>query len=308
MILIDIMERLSRANHISWRQYLGSFFILSWSVFFPFALAAAAIEVKDQNEAASDLVRAELFSPNAWVQPGSCFHLWLRLTIAKGWHIYWKNPGDSGLPTEISWRLPAGLQLEEMLWPWPKRILAEEATSFGYEGEVFFLSRFSVSAAFPCPSAASLRAEINYLVCREGCLPGSTSVEITLPVKSDRPTKKEMNPSLFDEARLLFPEPLTGFNTRAEVKEEKIMIYFYPEGGRSLDLEGAEFFWETEGLADYSAPPIWRQENGSYLLELKRSAASAVWPPVIKAVLVLKSNETKLGQKAFDLHIPVKNY
>ncbi len=302
------MKRLSRAKEVNWRPCLGLFFVLSWPALSLFLRASADIEVKDQAQETSDLVRAELISENAWVQPGTALNLWLRLTIAKGWHIYWKNPGDSGLPTEISWHFPAGLQLEEMLWPWPQRILAPETISFGYEGEVFFLGRFSVSADFPCPSEAPLRAEINYLVCREGCLPGSTAVEITLPVKNERPTKKEMNRGLFDQARLLFPEPLTGFKIRAEVKEEKIMIYFYPEGGQSLDFEGAEFFCETEGLTDYSAPPIWREENGYNLLELKRSAASSVWPAVMKAVLVLKSNETKLGRRAFDLHIPVKNY
>ncbi|MBP6304434.1 MAG: protein-disulfide reductase, partial [Giesbergeria sp.] len=68
-------------------------------------------------------VRAELvaYAPQgvAAGQP-----LWLGLQIAHqpGWHTYWKNPGDSGLPTELRWTLPAGVDVGDIAWPVPQKL------------------------------------------------------------------------------------------------------------------------------------------------------------------------------------------
>ena len=55
-------------------------------------------------------VRAELVAqaPDG-VGPGKPLWLGLSITHQPDWHTYWKNPGDSGLPTELTWQLPAAL-------------------------------------------------------------------------------------------------------------------------------------------------------------------------------------------------------
>ena len=62
---------------------------------------------------------AELVADRSAVQPGQSLQIGLRLQHIPLWHTYWRNPGDSGLPPMIDWRLPAGAQVGEIEWPAP---------------------------------------------------------------------------------------------------------------------------------------------------------------------------------------------
>ena len=72
------------------------------------------------------------------MEPGSQLCVALALTMEEGWHIYWKNPGDSGLPTSIQWNLPEGFSVEETKWPYPQRFETSGIVSFGYAGELVY--------------------------------------------------------------------------------------------------------------------------------------------------------------------------
>src|SRR5437867_10417096 len=83
------------------------------------------------------LVAVELLSETGSVRPGETFWIALRQQITPGWHTYWGvNPGDAGEPTRIEWALPAGFTAGEISWPYPSRISAGIAMSYGYEAEV----------------------------------------------------------------------------------------------------------------------------------------------------------------------------
>ena len=63
----------------------------------------------------------------------------LRLKMKPGWHVYWQNPGDSGLPTTIDWKLPSGFAAGPIQWPAPHALPAGPLINYGYEGEVLHL-------------------------------------------------------------------------------------------------------------------------------------------------------------------------
>ena len=71
--------------------------------------------------------------------PGEPLTVALRLAIAKGWHTYWRNPGDSGLPTTLAWKLPAGVAAGPIEWPAPRALPVGPLVNYGYEGEVLHL-------------------------------------------------------------------------------------------------------------------------------------------------------------------------
>src|SRR5437763_16059824 len=79
-------------------------------------------------------VVARLVSETAAVAPGTTLWLDLHLDIASGWHTYWRNPGDSGLPTEIAWKLPAGFAAGEIAWPVPEHFVVGTLGNYGYAG------------------------------------------------------------------------------------------------------------------------------------------------------------------------------
>ena len=131
---------------------------------------------------AGPLVRVELVSESAGVEPGG--HVWvgLRQRIAPGWHTYWINPGDSGEPATIDWTLPAGFTAGDIVWPHPERIPVGPAMSFGYSGEVVLLTRISAPSGLQPGSRAILKAQASWLVCEKICIPEEARVELTLPV------------------------------------------------------------------------------------------------------------------------------
>ncbi|MDP1964845.1 MAG: protein-disulfide reductase DsbD family protein, partial [Reyranella sp.] len=88
-----------------------------------------------QSVVQTDNVRAELVSDVATVKPGEPFWVGLRQTIRPKWHTYWKNPGESGLPTEIAWTLPAGAKADPIVWPTPSLFDIGGVTNDGVKDE-----------------------------------------------------------------------------------------------------------------------------------------------------------------------------
>src|SRR5215468_4651545 len=94
----------------------------------------------------TDNVRAELISEVSEVKTGEPFWVALRQSIRPKWHTYWKNPGDSGLPTEINWTLPAGAKADPIVWPVPTLIDVSGVINYGFADEAFLLVRITPPA------------------------------------------------------------------------------------------------------------------------------------------------------------------
>ena len=103
------------------------------------------------------------------VQPGQTFWLGLKIEHAPHWHTYWQNPGDSGLPTQLHWQLPAGLQAGEIAWPLPKKIPIGSLANYGYEGTLLLAVPVTVTPQFQPPLTGPLRIglQAEWLVCRQ---------------------------------------------------------------------------------------------------------------------------------------------
>jgi thiol:disulfide interchange protein DsbD len=133
------------------------------------------------------LVTATLLSSHAAVSPGQELWLGLRLEVAPGWHVYWDNPGDSGMATSVDLSAP-GLRVGPIRWPAPALLPAAGGLwNQGYEGEVTLLLPAWVDAADP--SGLSIRGEARWLVCRaDQCVPGQADLALDLPPGQATPT------------------------------------------------------------------------------------------------------------------------
>src|SRR4051794_23912366 len=117
----------------SWRRALWSAAILG------IALAAALPASAAAPANGSHPVTARLVPEAASIAPGTTLWVDLHLDIAPGWHTYWRNPGDAGLPTEIAWTLPAGFTAGEIVWPTPERFVVGTIGNYGYHGSADLL-------------------------------------------------------------------------------------------------------------------------------------------------------------------------
>src|SRR5512139_3696037 len=117
-------------------------------------------------------VEAELLPERTAIVPGEPLTVALRLSIIPGWHTYWRNPGDSGEPTRLEWRLPPGFEASEIHWPYPSRLPAGPLMNYGYEGEVLLLSRITPPRELAPGTQVTLAAKASWLACsREHCIP-----------------------------------------------------------------------------------------------------------------------------------------
>jgi thiol:disulfide interchange protein DsbD len=186
------------------------------------------------------------------VTPGSTVWLGLRLQHQPHWHTYWKNPGDSGLPTQLQWTLPPGLQAGEIAWPVPQKIAIGRLANLGYEGEVLLPVPVRVGADFQ-PGGPQARVDVqlnaSWLVCREECIPQEGTFRVQLAAQGST----ALHAPLFDAAWAAAPKPLAGrMEQRADAQGVQLRVQGLPAAwvGRALQA-----LPETAEILDTPALP-----------------------------------------------------
>jgi DsbC/DsbD-like thiol-disulfide interchange protein len=166
-------------------------------------LFAAALLTFIAAHARADHAHADLLADTSAIQPAKSFWLGVRLTLDPGWHVYWKNPGDSGLPTRVKFTLPDGFTAGPLLYPTPRRfVLPGDITIFGYENSVILLSQITPPANLPPDFQGHFQAAVSWLVCADECIPGKDTVDLTLgAANSPEPANRE----LFDDCLSQLP-------------------------------------------------------------------------------------------------------
>ena len=205
-------------------------------------------------------VRAELlaYAPDG-VGPGKTVWLGLQLTHQPQWHTYWKNSGDSGLPTTLQWTLPAGLAAGDIAWPLPHKIPIGNLANYGYEGTVLLPVPLTVGADFKPPALASeidIRLQANWLVCRRECIPEEGSFTLKLPLRGST----ALHATAFTAALAAGPRPLAGPtggvlpepSTRLDGQSLVLTVASLPVALRGQTLE---LFIETAEIIETAATP-----------------------------------------------------
>jgi thiol:disulfide interchange protein DsbD len=154
----------------------------------------------------ADPVRARLVTTSNAVEPGGTVLVGVHLEQDDGWHTYWKNSGDAGLPTEIEWTLPEGWAAGPIQWPAPKRYVeAGDLITFGYSGDPVLLTR--ITAPRDARGPVTLRARADWLMCKELCIPGDAELELTLEVGGSAAPVPARDLELIEASRARLPVP-----------------------------------------------------------------------------------------------------
>ena len=134
--------------------------------------------------------RVALLADHAAVSPGQRFKAGLRIVHDAGWHTYWANSGDSGLPTRYDWTLPPGASAGPIDWPLPERLLASGLTNFGYSDALLLPATITVPAGAQAGERFRATLRARWLICEEACIPDEATLSIDLPVETaPRPSK-----------------------------------------------------------------------------------------------------------------------
>lgn len=128
------------------------------------------------------LVRSHLLAEHDAIVAGGEIRVAARFKIEPGWHIYWRNSGDSGMPPVFRVASPAGVSIVRVDWPVPEVFRTPDETTFGYAGETAIVLTLKAPAEVPAGSRLDLRIEAEWLVCKGSCLMGSRTMGLRLPV------------------------------------------------------------------------------------------------------------------------------
>ena len=233
----------------------------------------------------TDYVEAELVSEQLALVAGQPARIALRLKHDKDWHTYWRNPGDSGLPTKIEWQLPTGFAVGPIEWPVPKRIPIPPLANYGYEGEILLISELQVPASL-FPGNVRIRARADWLVCKTVCLPGGADLELELPVVQGSPAPNDRWAKLFAATLATLPTEVSGWRVTGEAKSGTIDLVLKP-GGESPTLPKSVYFFSAiEGLVEPARVQQARIEDGLLKVSLPVAVQLAATDRRIEGILV----------------------
>ena len=168
-------------------------------------------------------VRAELMAhaPQG-VQAGQPLWVGLQLTHQPEWHTYWRNPGDSGLPTQVELNLPAGISAGDVLWPLPHKLKAGNLTNYGFEKTVLLAVPLTVSASYKPNATQTLDIQLHasWLVCRLECIPQEGDFVLRIPAHSSYVA----NASAFDAVMAEQPQSLPNLSATSHFEAQRLML------------------------------------------------------------------------------------
>ncbi len=252
-------------------------------------------------------VKADLISEVMSVQPGKPFWVDVRLTMDKDWHTYWRNPGDSGLPTKIKWTLPEGFEAGETQWPYPHKFKSDSIVSFGYKDEACLLTEIRPSQSIEQGGSVSISVKVEWIECKNVCLTGLAELTLELPVKDAEPEIDSQWDKQFEAARRNLPLFSSDWRFKAMNSKSGFILLLIPPPGLVSKPTEIFFFPEKSGIIDHAKVQETSQTEIGHVLRLKKSAYALDLTERLTGVLVSSTGwRGPDSEKALKIDVPVQ--
>jgi len=197
---------------------------------------------------------------------GGEVELAIQMIPAPGWHGYWLNPGDAGLPMDVKWQLPKGFTAGPLRYPIPTRLTIAGLMNYVYERDYAVLVRLKVPV--DAKGLIPLRAEAHWLACTDKiCVPEQGTLELDLPVGAGTPQRAQ-----FDQWRRALPRPLASVGYFAVAGDKLRVAIPLPA---SVAVDQPYIFPMADGPVDYAAKQSFRRAGDTLIAELPRKGAAA---------------------------------
>lgn len=251
----------------------------------------------------TDYVESEIISEVQSIQPGTPLWLALRLKMDEHWHTYWLNAGDAGIQTKIKWTLPNGFTASEIHWPYPQKIYLDDLANFGYEGEVFLLTKIIPPNEINF-TEVRISAEASWLVCKIECLPGEAEYSLTLPVKNETPKPFQKWQQDFADTRFNLPLKNSDWKITSTKNESGISI-FIKSPDQSTIVDNIEFFPYEGSIYQNAVDQKFSKTSDGYSLTIPFDDFKVSDPDSLEGILVSSYGWRGEGsEKALEVIIP----
>ena len=196
------------------------------------------------------------------VRPGGEVELAIVMHTREGWHGYWQNPGDAGLPMKVEWSLPSDASLGPLRYPVPQRLNIGGLMNYVYERDHAVLVR--LKAPRDARGMLTVAAEAQWLACTDKiCVPERSSFSLQVSVGEGAASER----TRFDQWRQLLPRPLAS-PAHFELAGDQLRLAIPLPA--SVALGEPYVFPLIDGPVDYAAPQSFRRAGDTLIAELKR--------------------------------------
>ena len=242
--------------------------------FFLLLAALAAPATARLGQPRINAIQPELVAESR-AEPAGEVELAIVMHTRPGWHGYWLNPGDAGLPMQVDWALPAGASVGPLRYPVPTRLIVADLMNYVYGRDHAILARLKVPAG--ASGLLPLRATMNWLACTDQvCVPEKGEISLSLPVGGAGNADKR-----FDQWRRALPQTLAS-PARFALKGERVEVAVPLPA--ALTIGEPYFFPAEDGPVDYAAPQTFRRAGDTLIASLKRRRGD---PAALSGVLAL---------------------
>ena len=256
---------------------------------------------------AQSQTKARLVVDRLEVKPGSQVTAALELTMADGWHTYWRNPSEPGGPgtrTKLMWELPAGISAGEIQWPVPAQLTEPAGTTHVYEGKVLLLIPLQIASNAPSGDV-EINARATWLECQHECVPGRAELSVRFKVGSSDTPSPDGN-AIAAAAKLLptkLSDPskvIARWEDGEEVESRRVTIE-WTTGAKTADFyayegDNSEVLAKSELLASSG--------NGVMRLRKVVNRPEKGWPDRLVGILVAEPNTSE--RRGFEVDLPIR--
>ena len=194
---------------------------------------------------------------------GGEVELAIHMRTAPGWHGYWLNPGDAGLPMDVQWSLPKGFAVGALRYPVPTRLEIANLMNYVFEKDYAVLARLKVPA--DARGTIPIRAHARWLACTDKvCVPEQGDLSLDLQVGTGTPNRAQ-----FDAWRQLLPQPIPTLGHFQSVGNKLRVAIALPA---SVKVDDPYVFPLTDGPVDYDARQEFRRSGDLLIAELQQKA------------------------------------
>lgn len=231
-------------------------FILPLILFF---VCADLVRAQDT----SDPVNTSMVADITDIGSDNSFYIGILFKMKPGWHIFWKNPGDSGMPTRVDFDLPNNFSQSELYWPVPHSLTRSgNILDYGYREKVLLWKKITAPAGHSPDAEIPVKANISWVSCKDECIPGNRQIKSVInPGKSPGiynkelfqkwkqrlPLKRKQEYSYYTE-NIPTDDEMTRFRINLDFRNITAQgIEWFPDSGQTLKIERIEYFLDNSG-------------------------------------------------------------
>ena len=263
-------------------------------IFLLLALLSVALAAQNRSNASAQIV-VDSYS----LEINQIIPIGILIELENNWHIYWRNPGDSGMPTSIDFNLPDGITISEIKWPAPKAFEYDGLASYGYEKQLLLLAYLSVPKNYNL-SSIEIIANLKSLICKDVCIPFNTTVSTEIDLANNYRVEDQII-RLFIDARNSLPEVNHNIDFSVKADDEFITLIIQNMEINFAEIESLYFLPYDNGIFRNSIDQKFKQNENKTELTVEFDHFRIEEPKEIYGLLVYVFGNPNKSKKVYEI-------